>query len=84
MDLVLDSGDSVLAVGLTAEPTRWIARLRSAWIDVLSEATDEKKPEVRIEYIGSWFYRRQTEALLAFLIGQFSRSASYAREGSDH
>ena len=84
MDLILDCGDSVLAVGLTAEPTRWIDRLRSAWIEMVSEAADEKKPEVRVEHIGSWSYRQQTEALLAFLIEQFSRSASYARKGSDH
>ncbi len=84
MDLILDCGDSVLAVGLTAEPIRWIERMRSAWIEVVSEAPDEENPELGIEHIGSWFYRRQMEAMVGFLIREFSRSASYAREGSDH
>lgn len=81
MDLVLDErdGDSVVAVGLTAEPELWISRLHSTWADMVTESPNDGNPEIRIEHIGSWSYRQERDSVVSFLIGLLHGSTSYAR-----
>lgn len=81
MDLVLDErdGDSVVAVGLTAEPELWISRLYSTWADMVTESPSDRNPEIRIEHIGSWSYRQERDSVVSCLIDLLHWSTSYAR-----
>jgi len=81
LDLVLDErdGDSVVAVGLTAEPELWISRVYSTWADMVTESPNDGNPEIHIEHIGSWSYRQERDLVVLFLIGLLHGSTSYAR-----
>ena len=81
MDLVLDErdGDSVIVIGMTAEPELWVNRLYSALAQMVTESPNEGNPEIRIEHIGSWSYRQERDSVVSFLIGVLHGSTSYAR-----
>ncbi|KKL23097.1 hypothetical protein LCGC14_2428830, partial [marine sediment metagenome] len=85
-DLVLasDDGSSLLAIGLTSEPNCWMRRLRSTWAGMVPDNPNERQCEIRIEHVGSWFYRQERDSVVSFLIGLLHGSASYAGKNSDH
>jgi signal transduction histidine kinase len=81
MDLVLDCGDgnSLIAIGRTSEPDRWIGRLQETWDSVIGDRPDEKRPTIQIDHIGSWSHRSLKDMALSGLLRELRREAACAR-----
>ena len=77
MDLVLPGGDgrSLIAVGVTSEPHRWIRRLQSAWNSMTGDGAGEKGPEIDVKHVGSWPYHQHRDAALSCLLEHVATGA---------
>ena len=69
MDLILpaEDGTSIALLGATAEPDRWVARIRSAHAEKRASGTADLVRDYHMEHVGSWSFDNR-DRLAAFVL----------------